>query len=292
MSKFVVLGARGMLGQQVAKQGRLSGLDVVTVGKGGDYEFRYFEGALHALSTDLELSPADTLVNCVGWIPQKSTGEIAEDSRIAYILNSVLVSEISTLQQKLGFLWVQILTDCVYSGRKGNYEEAAVKDATDLYGKSKIEGERFLAGAVGIRSSIVGPDANTHAGLYSWFKSEAASGHSLQGYTNALWNGLSTLAFSKLCVGIHRHRETEPRIHHWVPSDAVSKFELLSEFARNLGHEESIVTPLQLDAPVDRTLKTSYPELNAKLWRLAGYAAPPSIKQICSEFIRDDIAQR
>lgn len=292
MGRFIVLGARGMLGQQVARQARRSGLEVVTVSKTGDYDLRYVGGPLDFLGLELELEPADTLVNCVGWIPQKSSGNVAEDTRNAFLLNSELVAEISRLQQKLGFLWIQILTDCVFSGREGSYHEQSEKDAADLYGKSKKEGERFLKGAVGIRSSIVGPDENTQAGLYSWFKRESYLGHSLNGYTNARWNGVSTLAFSKLCVGIHMTREISPGTHHWIPTDSVSKFELLCEFAENLGKAKSIVKPIKLDDLIDRTLSSVNPEINEKLWRLAGYPGPLSIKQICSEFIREDIAQR
>ena len=281
-----------MLGQQVVKQARLVGLDVVSVCTGGDHEFRYLGGPIDELQSALGLGSEDTLVNCIGWIPQKSTGNAVEDARNAYLLNAELVSEISRLQRDVGFLWIQILTDCVFSGRQGNYDEASEKDASDLYGRSKTEGERFLEGAVGIRSSIVGPDVNTHAGLYSWFKSRLASEGTLPGYVNAHWNGVSTLAFSKLCVGMHLNRDVSPGLHHWVPIGSVTKFELLGEFATNLGRSKSVIVPATLAEPIDRRLSTLSTESNLKLWHLAGYPAPPTIKQICAEFISEDITQR
>jgi dTDP-4-dehydrorhamnose reductase len=292
VGRFVVLGAGGMLGQQVARQARMAGLEVVTVSRNGNYSFRYQGGSLDFLGAELNLKPVDTLVNCVGWIPQKSSGDDAEDTHNAYLLNSELVAEISYLQRKLGFLWIQILTDCVFSGRSGGYDEESKRDATDLYGESKKQGERFLEGAIGIRASIVGPDENTQAGLYSWFKRESSLGHVVNGYTNARWNGVSTLAFSKLCVGIHGTRELNPGTFHWIPTDSVSKFELLCEFAANLGQTKPIVKPLKLAESVDRTLSSLNPEINEKLWRLAGYPEPLSIKQICYEFVREDIARR
>ena len=34
-----------------------------------------------------------------------------------------------------------ISTDCVFNGEKGNYNENSIKNATDIYGKTKSLGE-------------------------------------------------------------------------------------------------------------------------------------------------------
>lgn len=36
---------------------------------------------------------------------------------------------------------IQIATDCVYSGKKGDYLESDLHDPTDVYGKTKSLGE-------------------------------------------------------------------------------------------------------------------------------------------------------
>ena len=289
MGRFIVLGANGMLGQQLVELARQSQLETIAVGRSGIHSFNYKGGEIDSLASELGLSADDTLVNCIGWIPQKSYGDESEDYKLAYLLNSELIEAISNIHRKIGFSWIQILTDCVFDGRLGGYTETSEMDAKDLYGSSKISGERLMVGARGIRCSIVGPDANTHAGIYSWFKNQGQRSNGVKGYVNAFWNGVSTLAFSRLCIGIHLDRALAPGTYHLVPADVMSKFELLQVFAANLPFIDFNLEPAFLAEKVDRTLATIRPELNESLWRLAGYQATPRISDLCSEFIGRDL---
>ena len=45
------------------------------------------------------------------------------------------------MQNKEDIRYIQIGTDCVFSGKDGGYVEDSFMDAEDLYGKSKIVGE-------------------------------------------------------------------------------------------------------------------------------------------------------
>ena len=289
MGRFIVLGASGMLGQQLVELARRSELETIAVGRSGAHSLNYKGGDIENFASELRLTAEDTLVNCIGWIPQKSSGDVSEDFQLAYLLNSELVEAISNIHSKIGFSWIQILTDCVFDGRLGGYSETSDKDAKDLYGRSKVSGEKRMLGAIGIRCSIVGPDVNTHAGIYSWFKHEGQSGKAVKGYVNALWNGVSTLAFSRLCIGIHFERGLDQGTYHWVPADVTTKFELLQDFATNLGFSGLNIEPAFLPVKVDRTLATLRPELSESLWRLAGYQATPKISDLCLEFIRRDL---
>jgi dTDP-4-dehydrorhamnose reductase len=240
------------------------------------------------LAKQLDLSSEDTLVNCIGWIPQKTTGSQMTDSKVAFLLNSQLVEDLSAWRSGIGFNWVQVLTDCVFSGAEGSYDEFHAKDATDLYGLSKIRGEEFLDGAIAIRSSIVGPDRNSNAGLYSWFKSQISEGARVRGYSNSLWNGVSTLAFARLALGVHSRKTLEPGTYHWIPAGKVSKYELLGIFSKYLDLDPSMIEKWELPVTIDRTLSTCHPHLNQVLWGLAGYDAEPSIEDLCREFILAD----
>jgi dTDP-4-dehydrorhamnose reductase len=288
MNKFVVLGASGMLGQQVSRLAREKDLVVVDVSRNGENSFTYEGSNLPDLERHLDLGPGDTLVNCIGWIPQKKSGSTEMDTKLAYLLNSELVEDLRDWRTRAGFNWVQILTDCVFSGSEGSYNEFHTKDATDLYGLSKINGEGFLDGAIAIRSSIVGADRNSKSGLYSWFKFQLAEGAKVRGYSNSLWNGVSTMAFARLALGVHSKKAFGPGIYHWIPKDKVSKYGLLTIFSDFLGTDSSLIEKWDLPATVDRTLATLHPSLNKQLWEIAGYETVPSIEDLCREFILSD----
>jgi dTDP-4-dehydrorhamnose reductase len=203
------------------------------------------------------------------------------------LLNTKLPEEISQSREKLGFNWIQIATDCAFKGDKGNYQEDDLKDGEDLYGVSKIAGDKLSRGSMQIRCSIVGPDKKTSSGLYSWFKRAIKDG-TVKGFSNHHWNGVTSTAFARLAVAIFENDLRSPWDQHWVPQDQVSKYELLQLFADQLGYEKSQVEEFQTETSINRTLATGNQEANKRLWKLAGYGSIPSIEELCQEFIEID----
>ena len=197
------------------------------------------------------------------------------------------MGQISATQRVQQFNWIQIGTDCVFSGESGSYLESSVKEATDLYSESKIAGEEFAANSMFIRSSIIGPDRSTSAGLYSWFKGAIGLGP-ISGFVNHHWNGVSTTAFARLAAGIVLSGITQPFHQHWVPQDKVSKFELLGLFSNELGLPAEMVKPFEAEVAINRTLATIDPDFNRNLWILAGYNQEQSVARLCHEFIAVD----
>lgn len=286
MRRLIVLGPSGMLGQALVTEATRQHFPCITAGTSGDVPFRFEGQNLSELADLLELGPDDTLVNCIGWIPQKATGIKAQDEHQAYLLNRDLIRALRDAQQSFGFQWVQILTDCVFSGRQGPYSEDSTQDAQDLYGLSKIAGEQFLQSAVGIRSSIVGPDKNSTAGLFAWLRHSIASKQMIDGYSNVHWNGVTTLAFSKLSLAIAKTGAFPKGVMHWIPADSVSKYELLKLFAAGLHAPESFeIRETVRTHPSDRRLATLSPTNNHSLWEIAGYSTVPTISQLVDEFI-------
>jgi len=287
MTRLVILGSTGMLGSEVLRVAGESGIDYSAISRSTEISFDAERSSVEQLAKEVRLNENDWLVNCIGWIPQKSSGDIEKDRTQAELLNTSLPEQLSAAKSQFGFKWIQIGTDCVFKGNRGQYSEDDVMDATDLYGLSKIAGEQKSGGAILIRSSIVGRDQRTGSGIYSWFK-QAISGGSVNGYSNQMWNGVSTTAFAKLSVGLAKASWTEPLLQHWIPEDSVSKYELLSLFAKELGLDEGLVLPVDTAPSVDRTLTTTNLSRNNELWGMAGYKSPPSIAALCKEFIALD----
>lgn len=75
-----------------------------------------------------------------------------------------------------------------------------------------------------IKTSIIGPELNGTSSLLEWFLSQKKE---VFGYTKAIWNGVTTLEWSKHCLKL---------INNWddynkttiLYSDNVSKYELLN----------------------------------------------------------------
>jgi dTDP-4-dehydrorhamnose reductase len=148
---------------------------------------------------------------------------------------------------------------------------------------SKVEGEEHCSNAILIRSSIIGPDSRSQAGLYSWFRSAVQVG-AVRGFKNHLWNGVTTTAFARLAIGLMRS-DFGPMRQHWTPLDTVSKYQLLQFFADAMDLPESSVKEFTAPQSLDRTLLSVAPGINEQLWGLAGYDGVPTIHDLVAEMV-------
>lgn len=205
----------------------------------------------------------DIVINCIGLIKPK----------IKHPIDAILVN--ARFPYMLPHNTIQIATDCVYSGLKGNYVESDLHDATDVYGKTKSLGE--APHIKNLRCSIIGPEVKNHISLLDWFLAQKEA----NGFTNHLWNGVTTYHFAKIAQGVVREGIELPQLQHIVPADKVTKAELLRIIAK--AYKKDIkVTDVEAE-PIDRTLSTENPELNKELWQVAGYSEPPTIEQMVEE---------
>jgi len=287
MPRVVILGSTGMLGSEVERVAGAQSVEHVAISRNTPVSFDARNDQFIQLANSLGLNENDWMINCIGWIPQKAMGDEKQDHSDAMLLNADLPKQISNARGRFGFNWIQIGTDCVFSGKTGSYSEGSPKDATDLYGRSKIAGEEHTSGALLIRSSIIGRDQKTNSGIYSWFKSAALQGQ-VDGYSSHMWNGVSTTAFAKLSIGIVQKGLRSPFEQHWVPQDSVSKYELLKLFSKELGLNEEVVTAVTTSPALDKRLATENPSKNQELWEIAGYEKAPRIQALCEEFIAID----
>ena len=81
----------------------------------------------------------------------------------------MLPHQLARKAESSGAKVIQIATDCVYSGKKGEYVESDEFDPLDVYGKTKSLGEVTSPGVYHLRCSIIGPEPKEHKFLLDWF---------------------------------------------------------------------------------------------------------------------------
>ena len=141
-----------------------------------------FDSVIRAISS---VRP-NIIINCIGIIKQLP---IAKDPLTAITVNAQLPHRISLVSQSVGARFIQISTDCVFDGTKGNYTEEDNSTATDLYGKTKFLGEVEYPHCITLRTSIIGHELKTEFSLIDWFLSQEKE---VNGFTNAIYSGFST----------------------------------------------------------------------------------------------------
>lgn len=281
--KVTVLGASGMLGSMLtdylSKYYTVSATvrDKTLIKDIPNVDWHYLDARRYTpFEIERELCNSDWVINAIGIIRHKLT-----DGKEAFTVNSRFPFNLSVIANKYGFKVLTIATDCVYSGQRGLYTEDDYRTPTDQYGTTKALGEVTSACVSNLRCSIVGPARDNYS-LLEWFLSQPPRA-TIKGFTNHLWNGLTTLHFAKICRGIMESQQALPNIQHIVPAGYVSKYELLCAFRDNFNREDITINQTLAAEAKDMRLATKRPEVNKALWRAAGYPEPPSIYQMVKE---------
>lgn len=206
-----------------------------------------------------ELRP-EFVVNCVGLVKQRPEA-CSPLSTIA--LNALLPHRLARSVERWSGRVIHFSTDCVFSGRKGQYSEDDPSDAEDLYGRSKSLGELRCANALTLRTSIVGRELSSSRSLLEWFSSNR--GGTVRGFTRVMYSGVTT---NYLASTVARLIGAHPNLSglYQLASKPISKHDLLSAFEAALGLDVNVVPD---DTEVsDRTL------LGTRFERATGIQTP------------------
>ena len=280
MKKVLILGATGMLGSACGSVlSNSKGIKLIKTSRTNQDGYQLFDAQKDDVSEFIESIKPDWIVNCIGVI-KPHINEKSVQSRINAIQINGLFPErlASSTNQPI----IQIATDCVYSGRKGSYVESDTHDATDVYGKTKSLGEMPSENLNHIRVSIIGPEVGRSTSLLEWFRNQP-KGASLNGFTDHLWNGVTTHHFGLIAKGMIEHDFVDFSATHLVPQDKVSKAQLLRIFAEVYGRPDIVINDTKSSETIDRTLATENKEINKKLWEMAGYEEPPTVEKMVRE---------
>jgi len=140
------------------------------------------------------------VVNSIGII-NKLVEEKGEEKVV--LINSYLPHKLANICKMNNSKLIHLSTDCVFSGKKGMYTEQSNYSPTDFYGRSKALGEVNDPHNLTIRTSIIGPEIKRPKnGLFEWFLSQ--KGKDVEGYTNVIWSGVTTLELSKQIINLYR----------------------------------------------------------------------------------------
>lgn len=210
----------------------------------------------------------DVVINAIGIIKHHGDGD---DAVQLTAMNTVLPHVLSRLTQQVGARLIQLSTDCVFSGRRGNYSESDEADAAELYGRSKFLGEiQGQKHVLTLRTSFIGHELTGAKNLLEWFLSQKEQ---TQGYRQAIYSGLATVELARV---IHEYVLPRPDLYglYHVSAEPINKYNLIQAIADQYGKEIKIKA---VDEPViDRSL-------NSGKFRQTTHYVPKS----WSEMLRD-----
>jgi len=294
MNKILILGSNGMLGTMVSEYFlNLKKYEIFLtkrVVKSTDlnnktYKFDVLDDDLEELIQNIK---PNYLINCIGVIKPEINENSKDSIERAIKINTYFPLSLSKLAEIYKFKYIQIGTDCVFSGNKSNYKESSFQDAKDVYGKTKIGGEVENNTKYLIRGSIVGPEIGNGKSLLNWFLNQEKP--KVNGFDDHMWNGITTLNFAKIAHGMIENNNFKFHIQHIVPKDQVSKYNLLKYFKKYFDVDVEIEKTNSTES-VNRTLMTNNEEGNKNLWINAGYSDIPTVEENIKELSESNITK-
>jgi dTDP-4-dehydrorhamnose reductase len=280
MPKLLILGASGMLGSTLirffSKVGDIEVFGTIRSSKNkenftDDIRDKLIEdvsiNSLERLQNIFSQIKPDIVINCIGLVKQDSS---SNDPLQAILVNSYWPHRLAEFCNATGSRLIQVSTDCVFSGDKGNYLEDDFADANDLYGRTKFLGELNYANTVTLRTSIIGHELLGNKGLIEWF---LAQNNNVSGYKNVFFSGLPAIELAVVIKNYVIPNQSLSGIFH-VSVDPISKFKLL-EMVANEYRKDIKIEP-------DSTLKINR-TLDSTKFRLATGYSPKSWTQLIAE---------
>lgn len=254
--KLLIIGASGMAGHMITLFMQEHGYEVTTLSHSKPFnehsvllDLTNFS-ALHSFLTH---NTFDVIINCAGLLIKTCESYPLQ----AIMLNAYLPHYLETFFSETTTKIIHLSTDCVFSGKNGPYLENSPYDGQLYYDRTKALGELNNNKDLTFRMSIIGPDPSYNGiGLLNWFIKQS---HSINGYTNVLWNGVTTLELAKAIHSALNQNLTG--LYHLSVQEPISKYELLCLFKEKFHRDDLTIHPID-STPTNKTLVNTRQDFN------------------------------
>ncbi|MEW6566782.1 MAG: SDR family oxidoreductase [Chloroflexota bacterium] len=166
----------------------------------------------------------------------------------AFRLNRDMARQVAEAARAEGAGLVHISTDAVFDGEAGPYREEDEARPVNVYGRSKLEGERAVLAAhpeaLVVRTNIYGWNALPKRSLAEWFLERLEQGQRTPGFTDVwvtpiLVSDLARLILSMIVGGLRG-------LYHVAGAECVSKYDFGRAVAQVFGLEPGLIYPARV----------------------------------------------
>ncbi|OLE55879.1 MAG: NAD(P)-dependent oxidoreductase [Acidobacteria bacterium 13_1_20CM_3_53_8] len=214
----------------------------------------------------------EVVVNSIGIVKQDAG---AKDPVTSISTNALFPHRLARVCSAASARLIHISTDCVFSGRKGNYAEDDMADACDLYGRTKLLGEVSGEGTLVLRTSMIGRELAGAHGLLEWFLGQ--EGKTVRGFKRAIFSGFTTQALADIICRVILEQRDLYGVWH-VAAEPINKFDLLSLVRETFG--------LDIKIEPDETFVCDR-SLNGERFRRATGFSTPSWSDMINQLRQD-----
>jgi len=192
----------------------------------------------------VEQERPDVLIHAAG---DKNVRRCKSNPDEAHLLNALGARNVARACEKFGARMIYVSTDLVFDGSRGAYREDETPIPTTVYGRTKLDGERYAMEecsntAICRTGGVYGPGSP----LLEWFAKEVSAGRSVEAFTDVFNSPTYAMNLAEMIdVTIQRGLT---RILHTAGSERIDRFHFFREYARQFGFDETVISPASRNA--------------------------------------------
>jgi dTDP-4-dehydrorhamnose reductase len=284
MKKVLITGGNGLLGQKVVKLFTENKYQVFAVSRGQNRieSFSNFNYQSLNLTNLTEVKQyinkikPNYIVNCAA---MTNVDQCEIEKETCNILNTSLVKTLTEYCEKENAFLVQLSTDFIFDGEKGNYAENDTPNPLNYYGKSKLNAENILINSsikfailrtILVYGKVENPNRNN---IVLWIKNALENKQSINLITDQYRTPTYNIDLANACFeAIH---QTKTGIFHISSTQLLSIYEIGLQIAKVFNLDTSLIKKIstkKLNQKAKRPIKTGFNltkstmELNLKFY--------------------------
>jgi dTDP-4-dehydrorhamnose reductase len=163
----------------------------------------------------------------------------------AYRTNALGTRNVARACRKFGARMIYLSTDLVFNSLRGDYKENELPQPTLVYGRSKLQGERFaLEELKDVAICRSGGIYGKGSPLLSWLSTELDAGRKVDCFVDIFNTPTYVENLAEMMETIIRKPLTG--VFHTVGRERVSRFEFFQSYAGTFGLDEDLLSPVSV----------------------------------------------
>ena len=280
MTHFLVTGVSGLLGLNFAlavdgKKHQVTGIANTAPMNWASFKNYQSELTVPGAMDDLiNTHKPDVVLHCAALA---NVDACETDPQAAARVNAELPGEIAAACARHSVRMIQVSTDAVFDGSKGNYDEDDETNPLSVYARTKLEGEKAALAAnpetLVVRVNFYGWSAAGNRSLAENFVHNFSDGKEMMGFTDVIFCPMNILDLSDLIV---ESSELNLRgVYHMTGAEPMSKYDFGVKIARKFGFDPSLIKPVSVTESGLKAARSPNLSLStAKLRQALGHDLP------------------
>jgi len=291
MTRYLITGASGLLGLHLSwmlsGEHQVVGIGTVPVLYHLPFTFRSYDLSVPGSAAALirETNP-DVVIHCAA---MAIVDTCENQPEMAKRINADVPGEIAETCRKLNTKMLQISTDAVFDGVKGDYSEEDEPHPLSVYAQTKWDGEKAVQAAnpsaLVARVNFFGWSLSGQRSLAENFVTNLSEGKTMNGFTDVYF---CTLYVRQLCrLLIEMIEKNLEGLFHTVSPMNLSKYDFGVAIARRFGLDPDLIKPILVSQSGLKAARSPLLTLNvAKLTNTLGHTIPGQAEGL-EEFYQD-----